>query len=89
MINETIVTFNIEEAKLYMSYGGAEKGARQLYNDLPQIMTVEIEITPIAMGEVITREAIDQRKIDKLEGQIDKKRQEILENWNREQGIDG
>lgn len=83
------ITYDIEKAKLYSSHSGAELGATELYDELPQIVTVEVTVEAIAMGEVITREAIETIKREKLESQMEKQRNELLDNWNKEQGING
>lgn len=80
-----ITTYDIEKAKFYQSESGAKMGAIQLYDELPQIITVEIEIKPISMGEVITREAVEVKKKETLNNKYSKLQEDLLTNWNKEQ----
>lgn len=89
------VTFEIEKAKIYTTKRGAMDAATGLYDELPHLVTAEMSLEPVGMGDVITKtqilEAREEREVKKRErllNKMEKERETALAAWNQEQGIE-
>ena len=92
--HQIIETQVLAKAKWYESFSGAESASYSLLEENPQIMTLEVNIEPIGLSEVITKSKWestqnekDNKRREKFISTLDKQRDEIIANWNREQGL--
>lgn len=92
--HQIIETQLLAKAKWYESFSGAETASYSLLEENPQIMTLEINVEPIGLSEIITKSKWestqnekDNKRQEKLISSLDKKREELIASWNKEQGI--